>query len=95
MYRDVQQPLLPWVVIRAEEGRVAGDLDVSQPTEPRIAHYCVQTVANLACDDKPERADEIPTFDVSCQEFSVGVLLLNASDCFEWKCVWRRMACLA
>ena len=63
-YREVLQPLLPWVTVRAEEGRVAGDLDVSLPEEPRIAHYCTQTLANLACDDKPERAADIPTFQV-------------------------------
>ena len=63
-YREQMQPLLPWVVVRAEEGRIAGDLDVSTPIEPRIAHYCVQTLANLACDDKPERASDIPTFQV-------------------------------
>lgn len=61
---DAEQPLLPWVLERQAQGRVGSDLDISSPVEPRLAHYCAQIIANLACDDKSESAYDIPTFQV-------------------------------
>jgi hypothetical protein len=64
-YRDTLLPLLPWAIARRESGEAAAsDCDIQFDQEPRISHYCVQVLANLACDDVPEPASAIPTFTV-------------------------------
>jgi hypothetical protein len=65
-YRDTLLPLLPWAIARRESGEAAAsDCDIQFDMEPRISHYCVQVLANLACDDVPEPASAIPTFKVA------------------------------
>ncbi len=64
-YVGTLMPLLPWAQVRKSAGVAAAtDCDDLFDTEPRISHFCVQVLANLACDDIVESADAIPGFTV-------------------------------
>jgi hypothetical protein len=61
-YRSLVVPVLPWVKFRQLTD--PDTVDAQADTEPRLAHYCVQCLANLACDEEPEMEDRIAGFKV-------------------------------